>query len=56
MGYRGLVDTSTGVYVDRVDDFCAGLRILVRMVLVLVLARGGHKKAPVGGEGKPSEE
>ena len=40
MGDWGLVDASARVDVHRVDDLVSRLCILVRLVLVLVLARG----------------
>ena len=56
MRHWGLVDTSTGIYVDRIDDFCTWFRVFVCLVLVLVLARGRQEKAAVRGEGEAPEE
>lgn len=56
MSHWGFVDAPTGIYVDRVDDFRAGLRILVSVMLILVLAGGRQEKAAIRGEGKPPEE
>ncbi len=57
VGYRWLVDSSSCVYVNCIDDFVHRLRSFVRpSVLRLILSGRSKEETPVRGEGESAEE
>lgn len=56
MRNRGLVDASSRVNIHCVDNFISGLGVLVRLVLILVLARWCQQEAAVRRERESAKE
>lgn len=56
VGDGRLVDTPSGIYIDRVDHLISRLCILFGLVLILVLPRWSQEQAPIGRERESSEE